>query len=94
MGVFDQVQSRWMTHTARGWDRMWVEIAKKYGGTRCDHEGEAWEYMGSFSEDTGVTWTHEFRHRALPPRVERTYERVPALADDFDEQPASLTIPT
>ena len=74
-----------MSPHSRGWERMWAVIAATYGDTVCAHEGEAWQYMGSFSEDDGATWTHEFRHRSLPPDGGRAYAKVPGTADDFEE---------
>ena len=70
----------------RGWDRAWSEVAKKFGDTACEHDGEAWQYMGTYED----RWahgpddvTHEFRHRALPPDGLRTMSRVPAETDDW-----------
>jgi len=78
-------QGKFMSHTSRGWERAWGEIAKKYGGTRCDFEGEAWQYMGSYSYDNGATFAHDFRHRALPPNGDLAYDKIPALAEDFED---------
>ena len=74
---------RGMDRTSPGWERMWGEIKAQYGDTVCLHDGEAWQYMGSYSEDGGATWHHEFRHRALPPLGRRTCVHVPALPGDF-----------
>lgn len=65
----------------RGWDRAWGEVAKKFGDTACEHDGEAWQYMGTYGPDGDVT--HEFRHRALPPDGLRTLFHVPAETDDL-----------
>lgn len=80
----DKTQARWMKRSSPGWDRMWSQIAAQYGNTVCEHHGEVWQYMGSFSDDDGKTWVHEFRHRRLPPDGRRTYYNVPALETDFD----------
>ena len=77
--------SKALERKSRGWERAWQVIATKYGDIVCLHEGEAWQYMGSVSYDDGATWEHEFRHRALPPDGARTYEKVAAMADDFEE---------
>jgi len=42
-----------------------------------EHNGEAWQYMGSMTDETG-TWLHTFRHRCLPPSGERANIGVPA----------------
>ncbi len=79
----DQATTPWLTPQHRGWSRAWGEIARLFGDASCAHEGETWQYMGSFETAVGVV--HEFRHRALPPRGERHIARVPA--DPADYQP-------
>lgn len=63
----------------RGWDRMWGEIAEAYGDASCLHDGEAWQYMGTY-EDSGRI-VHEFRHRSLNGK--RTLHHVPAETGDW-----------
>lgn len=75
--------TQFLTRTSRGWERAWRLIAAKYGDRECHVDGEVWQYMGSDSDDNGATWSHKFRHRALPPSGERVYEKIPAIADDF-----------
>jgi hypothetical protein len=78
--------SRRVERTHRGWGRMWGVIAERYGDTSCLHDGEAWQYMGTWTDNGWQTWEHEFRHRALPPEGTRTYCKV----DDFEETGAPL----
>jgi hypothetical protein len=77
---------RHMTRTSRGWERMWQEIASKYGDAACQHpeSGEQWQYMGTVRD--GRIWHHEFRHRELPATGKRAYDAVSARDSDFEEQ--------
>jgi hypothetical protein len=63
---------------------MWGVVAAMYGDAECRHEGQAWQYMLSFSDDGGATWTHQFRHRSLPPTGERAHFEVAGALGDFE----------
>lgn len=70
----------------RGWERAWNVVKAAYGDTACRHDGEAWQYMGSYMLGDENNAVHEFRHRALPPHGERTTHHVPAQADDWENE--------
>lgn len=65
----------------REWKRMWKLVPEcngadtrcKVPGCRCaenPHDGEVWQYMGSFSDPMYAdgAWIHTFRHRSFPVR--------------------------
>ena len=61
------------------WRAAWDRLAERYGSYDCcDPEShEMWAYMGSWTDERGK-WHHNFRHRSLPPKGERTYTDCPA----------------
>ena len=63
------------------WNRMWKWVGNhpineglKHPTVAQDKEwGECWQYMGTEQNENG-TWSHCFRHRCHPSRVERNLE--------------------
>ena len=75
------------------WENMWDNLAihpinEGYENPSIVlHNGEAWQYMGSFKQDNRII--HEFRHRHHPRFERREYIKFPAsesIADDDIEK--------
>lgn len=60
------------------YNHMWGTIERHFGDLACLHNGEVWQYMGSFLHAQPVGWLHDFRHRHLPDSDGYTYVRIPA----------------
>lgn len=86
------VRCQWLTEDHRGWARVWSVIAARYGSIACEHQGEVWEYMGTWTGarrmggDAPGT-THQFRHRNLRG-LGRVYVDLPTDPSDFEETTA------
>lgn len=71
------------------WNTMWDTLATHPINEGYEepslviNEGEAWQYMGSFRQDTRII--HEFRHRNHPMFGRREYIKINASLSITDE---------
>jgi len=78
------------------WNNMWDKLANHPINESIEepslavNEGEAWQYMGSFRQDTRII--HEFRHRNHPRFQRREYIKFPA-SETFTDEDVEKTIP-
>ena len=56
------------------WKAAWEKLAERYGSYDCcdPQTHELWQYMGSGQDAKTGKWMHNFRHRSLPPKGDRT----------------------
>lgn len=70
----------WLRGKSKEWNAAWKGLARRSGDADYvgEHQGEAWQYMGSDSW-LGY-WTHHFRHRNH--RTLGYYARIRVRASD------------
>lgn len=78
------------------WNNMWDRLATHPINEGYEepslviHEGEAWQYMGSYKQDTRVV--HEFRHRNHPKFGRKEYIKLSA-SDTMTDEDIEKVIP-
>jgi hypothetical protein len=78
------------------WNNMWDMVASHPLNVDYDnpsvllHNGEAWQYMGSFKQDNRII--HEFRHR-FHPRFQRSEYLTFRASDNITDDDIEKTLP-
>lgn len=78
------------------WNNMWDKVANHPINEGYEkpsilfNEGEAWQYMGSFKQDSRII--HEFRHRNHPRFQRREYIKLKA-SETITDDDIEKTIP-
>ena len=56
------------------WDAIWTRMKELVGDFEAEHDGEAWQYMGTVHVPHAKP-VHEFRHRCHPATNDRVLLR-------------------